>query len=64
MDVKAVGINHCHWVMDIRHTVTGEDLYPRVRERIGAVDPKWAPLSRECLRRFGYYPGPVDTHIG
>jgi alpha-galactosidase len=64
VDVKVAGINHCHWVMDIRHTGTGEDLYPQVRERIETVDPKWEPLSRECLRRFGYYPGPADTHVG
>ena len=64
VDVKAAGINHCHWVMDIRHNGTGEDLYPAVREKIKAVDPKWEPVSRECLRRFGYYPGPGDTHVG
>jgi len=64
VDVKAAGINHCHWVMEIRRNGTGEDLYPALRERIGDVDPKWEPLSRECLRRFGYYPGPADTHVG
>jgi alpha-galactosidase len=64
VDVKAAGINHCHWVMDIRHNGTGEDLYPAVREKIKAVEPNWEPVSRECLRRFGYYPGPGDTHVG
>ncbi|MBC8229089.1 alpha-glucosidase/alpha-galactosidase [bacterium] len=64
IDIKVAGINHCHWVMDIRRTGTGEDLYPQVREKIETVDPKWEPLSRECLRRFGYYPGPADTHVG
>jgi alpha-galactosidase len=64
VDVKAAGINHCHWVMDIRHNGTGEDLYPVVREKIKAVEPNWEPVSRECLRRFGYYPGPGDTHVG
>ena len=64
IDIKVAGINHCHWVMDIRLTGTGEDLYPQVREKIKTVDPKWEPLSRECLRRFGYYPGPADSHVG
>jgi alpha-galactosidase len=50
--------------MDIRRTGSGEDLYPQVREKIETVDPKWEPLSRECLRRFGYYPGPADSHVG
>lgn len=64
VDIKVAGINHCHWVMDIRRNGTGEDLYPALREKIEAVDPKWEPLSRECLRRFGYYPGPADSHVG
>jgi len=64
IDIKVAGINHCHWVMDIRRTGTGEDLYPQIREKIKTMDPKWEPLSRECLRRFGYYPGPADTHVG
>jgi alpha-galactosidase len=66
VDVKATGINHCHWVMDIRDTRTGEDLYPEVREKINEmeVDPSWQPLSQECLRRYGYFPGPGDTHVG
>jgi alpha-galactosidase len=64
VDVKAAGINHCHWVMDVRHNRTGEDLYPTLHQKIQDVDPAWEPLSRECLHRFGYYPGPADTHVG
>jgi len=63
IDIKVAGINHCHWVMDIRRTDTGEDLYPQVREQIKNVEPNWQPLSRECLRIFGYYPGPADNHV-
>jgi alpha-galactosidase len=64
VDVKAWGINHCHWVMEVRRKVTGEDLYPAVREKINAVEPAWQPLSRECLKRLGYFPGPGDSHVG
>jgi alpha-galactosidase len=64
VDLKAAGINHCHWVMDIRHTGTGEDLYPHLLEKMDAMDPEWQPLSQECLRRFGTFPGPGDTHVG
>lgn len=66
IDIKVAGINHCHWVMDVRRVGTGEDLYPEVRRRIrtGMVDPNWEPLSQECLRRFNYFPGPADTHVG
>lgn len=63
IDIKAAGINHCHWVMDIRDAQTGEDLYPEVRRKIETLDPSWEPLSRECLRTLGYYPGPADGHV-
>jgi len=63
VDIKVAGINHCHWVMEVRHAQTGEDLYPEVRRRADSVDPNWEPLSVDCLRRFGYYPGPADGHV-
>ena len=63
IDIKVAGINHCHWVMHIHRTGTGEDLYPQVREKIKEVDVSWEPLSRECLDRFGYYPGPSGNHV-
>ncbi len=48
IDIKVSGINHCHWVMDVRRTGTGEDLYPEVRKRMAKLDPKWEPLSRSA----------------
>lgn len=64
VDIKVAGINHCHWVMDLRDAHTGEDLYPEFKRRMQSADPNWEPLSQECLRRFGYFPGPADTHVG
>jgi alpha-galactosidase len=64
LDIKACGINHCHWVIDARHIGTGEDLLPAIRQKVNQVDPNWQPLSVECTRRFGYFPGPADNHIG
>jgi alpha-galactosidase len=64
IDLKAAGINHCHWVTDVRHIGTGEDLYPAVREKMKAVEPDWQPLSRYCLDTLGYFPGPADSHVG
>lgn len=64
IDIKVSGINHCHWVMDVRDAKTGEDLYPEIRRCVDTLDPDWEPLSQECLRRFGYWPGPGDTHVG
>jgi alpha-galactosidase len=64
VDIKVAGINHCHWVMDVRDAKTGEDLYPAFKNAIQKRDANWEPLSQECLRRFGYFPGPADTHVG
>ena len=33
LDIKAAGINHFSWVLDIRDKATGEDLYPLIRQR-------------------------------
>ena len=60
IDIKVAGINHCHWVMHIHRTGTGEDLYPQVREKIKEVDVSWESLSRECLDR--YNPRPSGNH--
>jgi alpha-galactosidase len=63
VDIKVGGLNHCHWVMEARHAQTGEDLYPEIRRRAQDLDPDWQPLSVDCLRRFGYFPGPGDSHV-
>ncbi len=69
VDIKVGGINHCHWALEVRHARTGEDLYPQVRQRAATVAAEdrakgRATLSAECLRLFGYYPGPGDGHVG
>jgi alpha-galactosidase len=64
VDVWAMGINHAQCVMQIRHRESGEDLYPLLREKERAYDPKHAPLSRRLFRTFGYWLGCGDSHIG
>lgn len=70
LDVKAAGVNHLVWLLDVRDKATGEDLYPLIRQMESEL-PKdaigiWGhdPLSRKMFQHFGYWPSPTDDHIG
>src|SRR5437763_17169251 len=62
IDIKAAGLNHFTWVLDIRDRRTGEDLYPELRERVLAGPSDRAPLTRDMLRLNGYLLVPGATH--
>jgi alpha-galactosidase len=65
IDITLSGINHLQWLMDIRDTKTGEDLYPEVRERIQdtARVPEGYKFSAQVCRLFGFFPSPADNHV-
>jgi alpha-galactosidase len=59
------GVNHFVWITRLRHTETGEDLYPAFR-RFAATRPAphgWE-LCLEMLRVFDYFPTTGDSHVG
>ena len=62
-----MGINHMGWIMSIRDSKTGEDLYPKFKEIINSAPlqniPKGFRFSVEMYKRLGYFPAPGDTHI-
>jgi alpha-galactosidase len=64
IDVKAAGLNHFHWVLDVRSSSTGEDLYPLLRQRELEFEPRTRRLWSDLFRRFDYIPFPSDDHIG
>lgn len=68
LDAYASGLNHFTWFESIRSKSTGDDLYPRLREREreGHWLADWdeVALSRTLLRTFGLYPSPGANHIG
>jgi alpha-galactosidase len=68
LDVAACGLNHFGWFQSIRHKTSGEDLYPRLREKERQADwlANWdeIALSRIMLRVYGLYPYPGANHIG
>jgi alpha-galactosidase len=63
-DVKAAGINHFTWLLDLRSRADGVDLYPEFRRRIAAMPPDFEPLSRSLLDFFGLMPATGDVHAG
>lgn len=57
---RAAGVNHQAWLTEWSHD--GEDLYPRLRERI-ASDPELERRVRvEIFRRIGFYPTETSEH--
>ena len=64
LDVKAAGLNHFHWVLDLRSQENGEDLYDTLRQREPEFEPEKRYLWRDLFRRLGYFPFPSDDHIG
>lgn len=63
IDIKAAGLNHFTWMLDVRHTGTGEDLYPLFAERWASFDPTFEPLTRRVYHAFGRFPIPGDEHL-
>ena len=68
LDARASGINHFTWFESVRDRKTGEDLYPRLkeREREAHLLHDWdeIALSRILFRVFGRFPSPGANHIG
>ena len=63
IDIKAAGLNHFTWMLDLRDKRTGEDLYPLFAERWAAFDPTFEPLTRRVYHAFGRFPIPGDEHL-
>ena len=63
LDIKAAGINHFTFMLDIRDKRTGEDLYPLFRQRLAEMPPDFQPLSRRIYDAFGVCPATGDGHL-
>jgi len=61
--IKAAGLNHFTWIMDLRHRATGENLYPLFRKRWEELDARFEPLTRAVFDAFGLFPVPGDEHL-
>jgi alpha-galactosidase len=63
VDLKAAGLNHFTWMLDVRDCRTGEDIYPELRCRFLETEADREPLTADMLRLTGYLPVPGDTHM-
>ncbi|NOZ27049.1 MAG: hypothetical protein GXP39_03220 [Chloroflexi bacterium] len=63
IDIKAAGLNHFTWMLDVRDKRTGEDLYPLFAERWAALDPSFEPLTRRVYEAMRLFPIPGDEHL-
>lgn len=63
LDIKAAGLNHFTWILDIRDRLTGEDLYPLLRENAKKAPPEFEPLTMRVFDAFGVFPVPGDSHL-
>lgn len=63
IDIKAAGLNHFTWILEVRDRRTGEDLYPLLRERFLAVPVGPERLTRDLLRITGIMSATGDAHL-
>jgi len=63
ISIKAAGVNHFTWMLDVREKKTGRDLYPLFAERWERFDPAFEPLTRRVFEAFGVFPVPGDEHL-
>ncbi len=63
VEIKAAGLNHFTWMLDLRDRLTREDLYPLFTERWAQFDPTFEPLTRRVYGALGSFPIPGDEHL-
>ncbi len=62
-DIKAAGINHFTWMVDVRRQDIGEDVYPLIREEANTVNSNFEPLTQHMFKIFDLLPVPGDCHL-
>lgn len=63
LEIKAAGLNHFTWMLDVRDRQTGEDLYPALREALKTVPDNFEPLTMSLFKILDYCAVPGDTHL-
>jgi alpha-galactosidase len=61
--ITAAGLNHFTWMLNLQDRQTGEDLYPRFRERWKTLPETFEPLTHRVFDAFGLLPIPGDEHL-
>jgi alpha-galactosidase len=61
--IKAAGLNHFSWMLDLQDRSSGENLYPAFRAAWENLDPNFEPLTHKVFKHFGLFPIPGDEHL-
>ena len=61
--IKAAGVNHFTWMLEVRDRATGQDLYPLFRKRWAELQETFEPLTQRIFDAFGLFPIPGDEHL-
>jgi len=61
--IKAAGVNHFTWMLEVRDRTTGQDLYPLFRKRWAELPETFEPLTQRVFDAFGLFPIPGDEHL-
>jgi alpha-galactosidase len=61
LEVRAAGINHLVWMVQLLHN--GRDAYPKLREALTRKGPGNRPASFELMQLYGLFPGPGHDHV-
>src|SRR5690606_17783411 len=54
--IKAAGLNHFTWMLEVHDRETGEDLYPRFRQAWQKLPESFEPLTRRVFDAFTLFP--------
>lgn len=63
ISIRSAGLNHFIWALDLHMRETGEDLYPRLMQKLDEMPLSFEPLAREVYRLIGTMPIAGDTHF-
>ena len=63
IDITIAGLNHFHWVTDIRDRTDGSDRYPEFHQRMAESDCGLEPLTRLMFETFDRLPFTSDSHV-
>jgi len=63
IEVRAAGLNHFIWLLEVRERATGRDLTPLFHQRLGERGLPFEPLSQDLFKAFGVCPVAGDSHI-
>ena len=61
ISVRAAGINHLQWILDLRRN--GTDLYPALKAAERSPASERLDVSWDLMELYGLFPSPGDRHV-